>query len=67
MSIKSKIQALISAGNAITGETDTDLTTVMQTLIDGYGGAGTRFSENVDAPNIESIVSRLPIHETAEE
>lgn len=41
MSVKSKIQALITAANTKTGETDTTLTDAVQTLVDGYGeGAG---------------------------
>lgn len=38
MSIKSKIESLITAGNETTGEADTDLTSVVQSLVDGYGG-----------------------------
>lgn len=37
MSIKSKIQALITAANTKTGETDETLTDAVQTLVDGYG------------------------------
>lgn len=40
MSIKSKIQALITAANATTGEADETLTDAVQTLVDGYGGGG---------------------------
>lgn len=40
MSITSKIENLIEAGNAVTGESRTDLTTVMQDLKDGYGQGG---------------------------
>lgn len=40
MSIKSKVQALIDAANATTGETDLTLTAAIQTLIDGFGGGG---------------------------
>lgn len=40
MSIKSKIQALIAAANAKTGESDTTLTDAVQTLVDGYGQGG---------------------------
>ena len=40
MSLKSKIQALISAANAKTGESDTTLTDAVQTLVDGYGQGG---------------------------
>lgn len=36
--IKVKIQNLIDAGNEVTGYDDTNLTDVMQALIDGYGG-----------------------------
>ena len=34
MSVKSKIQALITAANAKTGKSDTDLTAAVQSLID---------------------------------
>ena len=37
MSVKSKIQALITAANAKTSKSDTDLTAAVQSLIDGYG------------------------------
>ena len=41
MSIRSKIQALITAANTKTGESDTTLTDAVQTLVDGYGqGSG---------------------------
>lgn len=40
MSIRSKIQALITAANAKTGESDTTLTDAVQTLVDGYGQGG---------------------------
>ena len=36
MSVKSKIQSLITAANAKTGKGDTDLTMAVQSLIDGY-------------------------------
>lgn len=38
MSIKSKIQSLITAANTKTGESATDLTSAVQDLVDGYGG-----------------------------
>lgn len=38
MSIASKIQNLIDAGNEVTGYSDTNITDVVQALIDGYGG-----------------------------
>lgn len=37
MSLKTKIQALITAANAKTGKSDTNLTAAVQSLIDGYG------------------------------
>lgn len=40
MSILSKIQALITAANNATGESDTTLTDAVQTLVDGYGQGG---------------------------
>lgn len=40
MSIRSKIQSLISAANSKTGESDTTLTDAVQTLVDGYGQGG---------------------------
>ena len=39
MSIKTKIRSLIAAANAKTGKGDADLTTAVQSLIDGYGAA----------------------------
>ena len=44
MSVKSKIQALITAANAKTGKSDTDLTAAVQSLINGYGVAITQIS-----------------------
>lgn len=38
MSLISKIQALITAANTKTGETDATLTDAVQSLVDGYGG-----------------------------
>lgn len=40
MSIRSKIQALITAANNTTGESDATLTDAVQTLVDGYGQGG---------------------------
>lgn len=40
MSIRSKIQALITAANTKTGESDTTLTDAVQSLVDGYGQGG---------------------------
>ena len=44
MSILSKLQSLLSAANETTGESDTDLTSAMQNLIDGYGGGTTKYT-----------------------
>lgn len=40
MSILSKLQSLLTAANATTGESDTTLTDAVQTLVDGYGQGG---------------------------
>ena len=40
MSLVSKIQALISAANAKTGQSDADLTSAVQRLCDGFGAGG---------------------------
>lgn len=40
MNIRSKIQALITAANAKTGESDATLTDAVQTLVNGYGQGG---------------------------
>lgn len=40
MTIKQKIQSLIAAANAKTGESDATLTDAVQTLVDGYGQGG---------------------------
>lgn len=40
MTIIQKIQSLITAANAKTGESDATLTDAVQTLVDGYGGGG---------------------------
>ena len=47
MSILSKIQALITAANATTGESDTTLTDAIQTLVDGYGQGGASISDGI--------------------
>ena len=48
MSLKSKIQALITAANAKTGKSDTDLTAAVQSLIDGYGAPVEQISFTID-------------------
>ena len=40
MTLKEKLQSLITAANTTTGEADSDLTAAVQRLIDGYGGGG---------------------------
>lgn len=39
MSIKTKLQGLIAEANTTTGESDTNLTDAVASLIDGYGGS----------------------------
>lgn len=51
MSIKSKIQSLITAANAKTGESDTTLTDAVQTLVDGYGQGG--------GGSLPSVISKI--------
>lgn len=41
MSVESKINSLITAANTKTGKTDADLTSAVQSLVDGYGGGET--------------------------
>lgn len=40
MTIKEKVQALLASANKTTGATDTDLTSAVSRLIDGYGSGG---------------------------
>jgi hypothetical protein len=47
VSIKSKIQSLITAANAKTGESDATLTDAVQTLVDGYGQGGTTITDGI--------------------
>ena len=54
MSLRSKIQSLIDAGNETTGESSTDLTGVMQDLIDGYSGGTTRHTITYSLTNVTS-------------
>lgn len=44
-SVKTKIQGLIASANAKTGNTDADLTTAVNTLIDGFGQGGVELPE----------------------
>lgn len=52
MSILSKIQALITAANNATGESDTTLTDAVQTLVDGYGQGG-------EGGSLPSVISKI--------
>lgn len=46
--IKQKLQNLLTAANTATGESDTDLTGAVQTLVDGYGqGGGTAITDGI--------------------
>ena len=60
MSVKSKIQALITAANAKTGKSDTDLTTAVQSLIDGYGVAVEQISFTIQQHDGAEITYRGP-------
>lgn len=55
MSIRSKIQSLITAANATTGESDTTLTDAVQTLIDGYGQGGEEITLPAEYQRVEFI------------
>lgn len=55
MSIRSKIQSLITAANATTGESDTTLTDAVQTLIDGYGQGGEQITLPAEYQRVEYI------------
>ena len=55
MSLKSKIQALITAANAKTGKSDTDLTTAVQSLIDGYGAHVEQISFTIDDETFSAV------------
>ncbi len=62
MSLQSKIESLITACNATTGESRTDLTAGIQDLVDGYGsGGGTE--ANTDTIYIYNLISGLIIEE----
>ena len=58
MSIKTKIQSLISAANAKTGNHCTDLTAAVQSLIDGYGVAVTQISFTIQQNDGGEITDR---------
>lgn len=63
MSIKSKIQNLITAGNEVTGNEDTNLTDVVQALIDGYGQSGTKYTIQWNLVNTTSTSNKTSISE----
>ena len=66
MSLKSKIQALITATNAKTGKSDTDLTAAIQSLIDGYGAPVEQISFTINdgsEVNTFSVVSGTTFRE----
>ena len=58
MSVKSKIQSLITAANAKTGKSDTNLTAAVQSLIDGYGVAVTEISFTIQQNDGGEITDR---------
>lgn len=63
MSILSKLQALLTAANTTTGESDTTLTDAMQNLIDGYGQGGEVFQTGSFTP--DTNLSRLQLSFTS--
>lgn len=58
MSVKSKIQSLIAAANAKTGNHCADLTTAVQSLINGYGVAVTEISFTIQQNDGGEITDR---------
>lgn len=63
-SIKAKIQALIAKVNAATGKNDTDLTSGVNALIEGYGAG----SDNEYKEKLKALVERMSYMElTAED
>lgn len=58
MSIKTKIQSLIAAANAKTGNNCSDLTTAVQSLINGYGVAVTQISFTIQQNDGSEIIIR---------
>lgn len=67
MSVKSKIQSLISAANAKTGESDATLTDAVQTLVDGYGQGGATVDDLVRGawPTGDITLSVVPTRQFA--
>lgn len=65
MSIKSKIQSLIAAANAKTGESDATLTDAVQTLVDGYGQGGGGDADLIDLIEGDSTTLAIPSGTTA--
>lgn len=58
MSIKTKMQSLIAAANAKTGNNCSDLTTAVQSLINGYGVAVTQISFTIQQYDGGEIIIR---------
>lgn len=58
MSVKSKIQSIITAANAKTGNHSADLTTAVQSLINGYGVAVTEISFTIQQNDGGEITDR---------
>ena len=58
MSIKTKIRSLIAAANAKTGKSDTDLTTAVQSLVDGYGAPVEQISFTIQQNDGGEITDR---------
>lgn len=55
-SVKNKIRGLIDAANAVTGNTDTDLTTAVESLVAGYGqGDGLDYAVDLLAGTLVEI------------
>lgn len=60
-SVKAKIQGLIATGNAKTGKSDGDLTSVVNSLVSGYGGGGGGIIDVTELPDTgdENVIYRL--------
>lgn len=56
MNVKEKLQALLTASNNTTGETDTTLTDAVQRLVDGYGGGLPDWIGEMDVQTFSPIV-----------
>lgn len=63
MSLLSKIQNLINAGNDVTGNDDENLTAVMQSLIGGYDDGSVRYTVSYSLSHISSSNNNTIIKE----